>query len=102
MAVVPANNLKRWLSNPAEGFRNRAAGAKPTTGRRVYGAGQITSHRRRVKATVLTTNLALSNDRALRLLFALAASGLPLKTSEGVSDVPADTAPPERLDVGRP
>jgi len=62
---------------------------------------QVKISRRRVKATVLTTNLTLGSDRALRLLFALAASGLPLNSSERVSDTPADSVPQERLDVGR-
>jgi farnesyl-diphosphate farnesyltransferase len=36
--------------------------------------------RRTVKATVLTTNLTLMSNRALRLMFARAADGLPLAT----------------------
>jgi farnesyl-diphosphate farnesyltransferase len=38
--------------------------------------------RRTVKATILTTNIALKSNRALRLVFARAADGLPLATSD--------------------
>ena len=47
-------------------------------------------------------NLALRSDRALRLLFAFAASGLPLKTSELAQEARTGTVPPEGLDAGRP
>lgn len=63
---------------------------------------QVKISRRRVKATVFTTNLALGSDRALRLLFALAASGLPLKTAELAQKSRTGTVPPEELDAGRP
>jgi len=38
--------------------------------------------RRTVKATILTTNIALKSNRALRLVFDRAADGLPLATSD--------------------
>jgi farnesyl-diphosphate farnesyltransferase len=39
---------------------------------------EVKVSRRTVKATVLTTNLTLMSNRALRLMFARAADGLPL------------------------
>jgi farnesyl-diphosphate farnesyltransferase len=42
---------------------------------------EVKVSRRTVKATVLTTNLALMSNRALRLLFERAADGLPLARS---------------------
>ncbi len=63
---------------------------------------QVKISRRSVKATVLTTNLTLGSDRALRLLFALAATGLPLKTAESAAQVQPRAAPQEGLDAGRP
>jgi len=44
-------------------------------------AGEVKVSRRTVKATVLTTNLTLMSNRALRLMFARAADGLPLATA---------------------
>jgi farnesyl-diphosphate farnesyltransferase len=41
---------------------------------------EVKVSRRTVKATVLTTNLTLMSNRALRLMFARAADGLPLAT----------------------
>ena len=45
--------------------------------------------RRAVKATVLTTNLLLKSNRALRIAFDRAASGLPLQTSDVGLDRPS-------------
>lgn len=46
--------------------------------RRDFASGQeVKISRRAVKATVIATSAAVSSDRLLRLLFALAASGLP-------------------------
>ena len=42
---------------------------------------EVKVSRRTVKATVLTTNLTLMSNRALRLMFARAADGLPLATT---------------------
>jgi farnesyl-diphosphate farnesyltransferase len=44
-------------------------------------ASEVKVSRRTVKATVLTTNLTLMSNRALRLMFARAADGLPLATT---------------------
>ena len=63
---------------------------------------QVKISRRSVKATVLATNLTLGSDRALRLLFALAATGLPLKTSDSAAEVQPGALPQEGLDAGRP
>ena len=43
---------------------------------------QVKVSRKTVRATVLTTNLALRSNRGLRLLFEFAASGLPLADAE--------------------
>ncbi len=43
---------------------------------------EVKVSRRTVKATILTTNLALKSNRALRLVFDRAADGLPLAVSE--------------------
>ena len=56
---------------------------------------QVKISRRSVKATIFATNLTLTSDRALRLLFALAAAGLP--TSAEPRAVPR-----EGLDAGHP
>jgi farnesyl-diphosphate farnesyltransferase len=49
---------------------------------------EVKVSRRTVKATVLTTNLALKSNRALRLVFARAAHGLPLAAGESVLTKP--------------
>jgi farnesyl-diphosphate farnesyltransferase len=60
---------------------------------------EVKVSRRTVKATVLTTNLALMSNRALRLMFARAADGLPLAPDALVS-AGIETAPRSgRLDV---
>jgi farnesyl-diphosphate farnesyltransferase len=61
---------------------------------------EVKVSRRTVKATVLTTNLALMSNRALRLMFARAADGLPLATDALAchETVTAD-ARPGRVDV---
>ena len=59
---------------------------------------EVKVSRRTVKATVLTTNLTLMSNRALRLMFARAADGLPLATAA----LSASTEAPRRsgrLDV---
>jgi hypothetical protein len=55
--------------------------------------------RRTVKATVLTTNLTLMSNRALRLMFARAADGLPLATSALGTAASAELPRSERVDV---
>jgi farnesyl-diphosphate farnesyltransferase len=60
---------------------------------------EVKVSRRTVKATVLTTNLTLMSNRALRLMFARAADGLPLATSALAYESLATEARPERLDV---
>jgi farnesyl-diphosphate farnesyltransferase len=60
---------------------------------------EVKVSRRTVKATVLTTNLTLMSNRALRLMFARAADGLPLAPDALVS-AGIETAPRSgRLDV---
>jgi farnesyl-diphosphate farnesyltransferase len=44
---------------------------------------EVKVSRRTVKATVVTTNLTLMSNRALRLIFARAADGLPLANPNG-------------------
>lgn len=63
---------------------------------------QVKISRRSVKATVLATNLTLGSNRALRVLFALAVSGLPLKTPDSAAEAPPVAPPQEGLDAGRP
>jgi farnesyl-diphosphate farnesyltransferase len=56
--------------------------------------------RRTVKATVLTTNLALGSNRALRLMFARAADGLPLAQSVLIAPAGVEAASLDRrIDV---
>jgi farnesyl-diphosphate farnesyltransferase len=59
---------------------------------------EVKVSRRTVKATVLTTNLTLMSNRALRLMFARAADGLPLATAalSASTDAPRRSG---RLDV---
>jgi 4,4'-diapophytoene synthase len=57
---------------------------------------EVKVSRRTVKATVLTTNLTLMSNRALRLMFARAAHGLPLATQ-----VRADAGRSERPPLSR-
>jgi farnesyl-diphosphate farnesyltransferase len=61
---------------------------------------EVKVSRRTVKATVLTTNLTLMSNRALRLMFARAADGLPLATS-ALAGAPNHELPPRsgRVDV---
>jgi farnesyl-diphosphate farnesyltransferase len=61
---------------------------------------EVKVSRRTVKATVLTTNLTLMSNRALRLMFARAADGLPLATS-ALASAPDAQLPPSsgRVDV---
>ncbi len=51
---------------------------------------EVKVSRRTVKATVLTTNLTLMSNRALRLMFARAADGLPLATTALASAASAE------------
>ena len=57
---------------------------------------EVKVSRRTVKATVLTTNLTLMSNRALRLMFARAADGLPLATTALASAASAESAAPVR------
>jgi farnesyl-diphosphate farnesyltransferase len=60
---------------------------------------EVKVSRRTVKATVLTTNLTLMSNRALRLMFARAADGLPL-APDALASAGIETAPRSgRLDV---
>jgi farnesyl-diphosphate farnesyltransferase len=61
---------------------------------------EVKVSRRTVKATVLTTNLTLMSNRALRLMFARAADGLPLATA-ALAGAPNRERPPHsgRVDV---
>jgi hypothetical protein len=55
--------------------------------------------RRTVKATIVTTNLTLMSNRALRMMFDRAANGLPLaETEPGLPRAVAE-AVPRRLDA---
>ena len=61
---------------------------------------EVKVSRRTVKATVLTTNLTLMSNRALRLMFARAADGLPLATAALAADASAELPPRSgRVDV---
>jgi farnesyl-diphosphate farnesyltransferase len=60
---------------------------------------EVKVSRRTVKATVLTTNLTLMSNRALRLMFARAADGLPLATSALATAASAELERPGRVDV---
>lgn len=62
---------------------------------------EVKVSRRTVKATVFATNLTLMSNRALRLIFARAADGLPLASRAATSagDVVA-ALPGGRIDVG--
>ena len=61
---------------------------------------QVKISRRSVKATVLATNLALGSDRALRSLFALATTGLPLQSADSDPEIRPAARPQEGLDAG--
>ena len=63
---------------------------------------QVKISRRSVRATVVATNLVLRSDRALRTLFSVAASSLPLQTTNPELLPRAGSAPREELDAGRP
>ncbi len=61
---------------------------------------EVKVSRRTVKATVLTTNLTLMSNRALRLMFARAADGLPLAPAELARGAEAKLPPRSgRVDV---
>jgi farnesyl-diphosphate farnesyltransferase len=61
---------------------------------------EVKVSRRTVKATVLTTNLTLMSNRALRLIFTRAADGLPLATNMLASPGRGATVPrPGRIDA---
>jgi len=62
---------------------------------------QVKVSRRAVRTTVLATNLLLRSNRGLRLLFEMAAGGLPLGNAEA-QDRPAVVGRQSSLDVGRP
>jgi len=53
-------------------------------------ASEVKVSRRTVKATVLTTNLTLMSNRALRLMFARAADGLPLAAAAPAASAGVD------------
>jgi farnesyl-diphosphate farnesyltransferase len=63
---------------------------------------QVKISRRSVRATVVATNLALGSDRALRTLFSLAASGLPLQETNAAPLPGSGSEPQEGFDAGRP
>jgi farnesyl-diphosphate farnesyltransferase len=60
---------------------------------------EVKVSRRTVKATVLTTNLTLMSNRALRLMFARAGDGLPLATSALGTAASAEPPRSGRVDV---
>jgi farnesyl-diphosphate farnesyltransferase len=62
-------------------------------------ASEVKVSRRTVKATVLTTNLTLMSNRALRLMFARAADGLPLATEALASANGSELRRSGRVDV---
>ena len=49
-------------------------------------AAEVKVSRRTVKATVVTTNMTLMSNRALRMIFARAADGLPLADAQATRD----------------
>ena len=61
---------------------------------------EVKVSRRTVKATVFATNLTLMSNRALRLIFARAAVGLPLASRAATSVELAQALPGGRIDVG--
>ncbi len=62
---------------------------------------QVKISRRSVKATIFATNRAIRSDLALRALFSLAATRLPLESPESSPDLRPRVSPLERLDAGR-
>jgi farnesyl-diphosphate farnesyltransferase len=62
-------------------------------------ASEVKVSRRTVKATVFATNLTLMSNRALRLIFARAADGLPLARLTDPSTSSAQTPQRRRIDV---
>ncbi len=60
---------------------------------------EVKVSRRTVKATVLTTNLTLMSNRALRLMFARAADGLPLATAALATAESGELARSGRVEV---
>ena len=60
---------------------------------------EVKVSRRTVKATVVTTNLTLMSNRALRLMFERAAEGLPLVSLEPNGTLEGGVRAPGRLDV---
>jgi farnesyl-diphosphate farnesyltransferase len=61
---------------------------------------EVKVSRRTVKATVFATNLTLMSNRALRMIFARAAVGLPLASRAATSVEFAPALPGGRIDVG--
>jgi farnesyl-diphosphate farnesyltransferase len=61
---------------------------------------EVKVSRRTVKATVVTTNLTLMSNRALRMIFDRAANGLPLVELGSELPSAAIAASPGRLDAG--
>jgi farnesyl-diphosphate farnesyltransferase len=60
---------------------------------------EVKVSRRTVKATVFTTNLTLMSNRALRMMFARAADGLPLAELEPAIALGAVESHRRRLDA---
>jgi len=63
---------------------------------------EVKVSRRTVRATVFTTNLMLRNNRGLRMLFDLAAAGLPLANPDPQATPVAVVSRQGSLDAGRP
>jgi farnesyl-diphosphate farnesyltransferase len=61
---------------------------------------EVKVSRRTVKATVFATNLTLMSNRALRMIFARAADGLPLASHSATSVELIAALPGGRIDVG--
>ena len=66
---------------------------------RFRSGAEVKVSRRSVKATVWTTNIALRSNRALRMVFDRAASGLPLADGDVVFEL--EPLGPKRVDGGR-
>ena len=62
-------------------------------------ANEVKVSRRTVKATVFATNLTLMSNRALRMIFARAADGLPLASRAATSVEFVAAVPGFRIDV---
>ena len=93
--------LHRWYRARETGTRLKAVVKVAILHRNptFHSGNEVKVSRRSVKATVFATNLTMMSNRALRLIFARAADGLPLASRAATNAAFLAALPDGRIDV---